>query len=298
MKPLIKWVGGKTQIIDILINEYPKKMNNYHDIFLGGGSTLIKLIEKINENEIELQGNIYAYDINEILINTYKNIQKYPDKLYEKIEQLINEFNDCKGEVINRKVEDKEEAMKSKENYYYWIRRNFNLLEETKSIKCSAMFIFLNKTCFRGLYRVGKNGFNVPYGHYKNSKIIDKTTILKFSILIKNVIFSCLDFTKSMLKIEKNDFVYLDPPYVQEKETSFVNYNINGFNIKQHEKLFSLCNELKEKNIKFILSNSNVKLVNDYFQDTKYKKKIIKCRRAIHSKNPAKTTDEVIIKSY
>lgn len=107
-----------------------------------------------------------------------------------------------------------------------------------------------------------------------------------------------MSFDKSLVKIKINDFAYLDPPYAPEKETSFVKYNLDGFNLEQHKKLLMLCNNLMLSNIKFMMNNSNIKLVNNAFSNIKYKTIIIKCRRAIHSKNPAKTTNEIIIKNY
>ena len=300
MKPFLKWVGGKTQIIDKLIENYPKKMDNYHDIFLGGGSTLFALLSYVKDNKIVVKKHIYAYDINSDLINVYKNVKNNPKRLYKKISKIIDEYSNCKEGIINRKPTTIEEAMTSKESYYYWIRSKYNNLlnEERNCTDVSAMFIFLNKTCFRGMYRVGPNGFNVPFGNYKNISIIDKDTIIHVSELIKNVKFRCKGFDKSLLKIKKNDFAYLDPPYVPEKLTSFVKYNLDGFDIKQHKKLFDMCKKLSKNNIKFMMSNSSVKLVREYFPKKKYSTEIIECRRSINSKNPGKKTNEIIIKSY
>lgn len=118
------------------------------------------------------------------------------------------------------------------------------------------------------------------------------------SDLIKNVKFKCMGFDKSLLKIKYNDFAYLDPPYAPEKETSFVKYNFDGFDVEQHNKLFEMCQNLMLNKVKFMMSNSNVKLVIDSFPKDKYSTEVIECRRAIHSKNPAKTTNEIIIKTY
>lgn len=294
-KPIIKWVGGKTQIISDIINKFPKEFNNYHEIFLGGGSVLFTLLYYIELNEIKVNGNIYAYDINEALIYMYKNIQKNYKKLYNEINILITEFNNCKNNTINRKPNNIDEAQDNKENYYYWIRKKYNELENKKSIQASSMFIFLNKTCFRGLYREGSNGFNVPYGNYKNPNIINEEHIKTINKLIKNVKFKNYDYNKSLSKIKENDFIYLDPPYAPENETSFVKYNKNGFNTDDHNNLFKLCNNIKEK---FIMSNSNVKLVTDNFNKNNYTIHIIECKRRINSKKPQSITNEVIILNF
>ena len=157
------------------------------------------------------------------------------------------------------------------------------------------MFIFLNKTCFRGVFRVGPKGFNVPYGHYKNPEIINKEHLDKVHELIKDVIFECSDFSVSLSKVESNDFVYLDPPYAPENVNSFVGYTENGFKIENHKKLFGLIHELTETNIKIMLSNSDVNLVRENFLNEKYKIISILCKRSINSKNPDSKAKEVII---
>jgi len=304
-KPILKWVGGKTQIIDKLIQEFPSEINNYYEIFLGGGSVLLALLTYIKNGIINIQGNIYAYDVNEPLIYMYKNIQSNHNDLYNELQKIIIEFNSCKNEIddnddINRKPLTIEEAKKNKENYYYWIRFLYNNLNDKKTIIGSAMFIFLNKTCFRGVFRIGPNGFNVPYGHYKNPEIINKNHLDIINDLIQNVIFECIDFNISLISdnYQINDFIYLDPPYAPEKTTSFVKYTENGFDINNHNKLFTLIHKLTEKNIKIILNNSDVSLVRDNFTNDIYNITSILCKRSINSKNPDAKSNEVIIKNY
>ena len=130
-KPILKWVGGKTQIIDILMKEFPSEINNYREIFLGGGSVLLTLLSYVSQGIIKVNGKIYASDINESLIYMYKNIQTNPNELYDTIFQLITEFNECPetdGDSVIRKPTTITEAKRSKENYYYWIRENYNQL--------------------------------------------------------------------------------------------------------------------------------------------------------------------------
>lgn len=299
-KPIIKWVGGKTQILHKLIDEFPTEINNYHEIFLGGGSVLLTLLSYFKNGIIKIYGNIYAYDLNEPLIYIYKNIQSNHNKLYDEIQLIITKFNSCGNGKINRKPKNIDEAIIAKENYYYWIRNEYNKLNYTdkKSILGSAMFIFLNKTCFRGVFRVGPNGFNVPYGHYKNPEIINKKHLEEIHELIQNVIFECCDFKTSLNNVKKDDYVYLDPPYAPEKNTSFVGYTINGFNNDNHTNLFNLIHILTENNKKMMLSNSDVSLVRDNFTNEKYNITSILCKRSINSKNPESKVKEVIIKNY
>ena len=299
-KPILKWVGGKTQIIDKLITDFPVEINNYREAFLGGGSVLLTLLSYVKSGIIKIQGNIYAYDLNEPLIYIYKNIQTYHNELYDVLLAIITEFNECGTGEINRAPANIEEAKIAKENYYYWIRSEYNKLSlhDKKSVLGSAMFIFLNKTCFRGVFRVGPKGFNVPYGHYNNPEIINKEHLEEIHNLIQNVVFECCDFNTSLKIVEPNDFVYLDPPYAPETDTSFVGYTENGFNIENHNNLFKLIHILTDTNKKIMLSNADVSLVRENFTNEKYSTLSILCKRSINSKNPDAKAKEVIIKNY
>jgi DNA adenine methylase len=299
-KPILKWVGGKTQIIDKLITDFPVEINNYREAFLGGGSVLLTLLSYVKSGIIKIQGNIYAYDLNEPLIYIYKNIQTHHNKLYDVTQIIIKDFNECGNGEINRKPKNITEAKNARENYYYWIRSEYNklCLTDKKGILGSAMFIFLNKTCFRGVFRVGPNGFNVPYGHYKNPEIINKEHLVEIHNLIQNVVFECCDFNTSLTIVEQNDFVYIDPPYAPETQTSFVGYTENGFSIENHNNLFKLIHILTESNKKIMLSNADVSQVRENFTNEKYKTLSVLCKRSINSKNPNAKAKEVIIKNY
>ena len=263
VKPVIKWVGGKTQIINTLLEHFPENINNYHEPFLGGGSVLLALIASKR-----ISGKIYASDLNEALVYVYKNIQTKHHELYTELEQIIKRFT----------------VSTDKEAFYYQIREQYNLSDK-KNITGSCLFIFLNKTCFRGLYRTGPRGFNVPYGHYKNPEIINKKHLEEVHNLIQGVIFECCDFTESLKRVQPTDFVYLDPPYVPESKTS--NYTHMGF--KEHQLLFDLVKKMNS----FILSNSDTPLVRDNFIE--YQILTIVCKRSINAKKPNSKTNELII---
>ena len=271
MKPFIKWVGGKTQILNDTLSLFPTTIENYHEPFVGGGSVLLNVLSK---NIV--QDKIYASDTNYSLIQLYKHVQNNFEELYIELKKIYKNYEN--------NIEEKE-----KEKYYYSMRQLFNTCDKN-SIEHSALFMFLNKTCFRGLYREGPNGFNVPYGHYKKVNIIDKDELEKISELIKNVNFECLDFRESLKKVGSQDFVYLDPPYAPEKKNSFVGYTKGGFKLEDHNELFKT---IKENIPIFVMSNSNVELVNESFQG--YDKKVIIAKRSINSKNPESKTEEVII---
>jgi DNA adenine methylase len=296
-KPFLKWVGGKTQIIDDIISLFPKKIVNYYEPFLGGGSVLLALLSYVKSGQIEVSGKIYASDLNFNLIWLYKNIQLQPNIVIAEVNKLVDDFSKIKGTEINRKPSNIQEALTSHESYYYWIRSRFNALikEERPNPLASAMFLFMNKTCFRGVYREGPNGFNVPYGNYKNPSILEEEHIKSVSELIKDVIFTTSSFSDSLKTVESGDFVYLDPPYAPESETSFVSYTSDGFNLNNNKALFEKCNDMNTKNIRFLMSNAEVKLVKDAFPSPNFKTKIISCRRAINSKKPDSKTNEVLI---
>ena len=300
-KPIIKWVGGKTQIIEKVISEFPIEIDNYHEIFLGGGSVLFALLAYVKSGVIKLKNKIYAYDLNDTLINMYKNIQSNYTELFSDLQIIIKEYNECGNqEEVNRKPQNIDEAKESQQNYFYWIRSKYNSLsteDKNKSIG-SAYFIFMNKTCFRGLYRVGPNGFNVPFGNYKNPEIINYEHLKLIHDLIQDVIFTCCDFNESLQNINVNDFVYLDPPYAPETDKSFVDYTEKGFTIEDHNNLFAKINEFNTLEKKFLLSNSDVKLVRDNFTNPKIKIESIACKRSINSKKPGSKTQEVLIKNY
>ena len=318
-KPIIKWIGGKTQIIDKIIENFPKSINDYHELFLGGGSVLLALLQNIKHNKINLTGTINAYDVNNTLIYLYKNIQNKPNEIIIEIKKIMEIYQNIKLTSNNKKPKTELEALTSQESYYYWIRLQFNQLsQEQKNLPIgSAYFIFLNKTCFRGMYREGPNGFNVPFGNYKNPEIINEEHIIRVSNLIKDVNFYCMSFEQSFEEINKikdndnnnnllkdNDnnnniikktfknFLYLDPPYAPINSKSFVNYTSLGFNLDQHNLLFTLC-----KNHNFLMSNADVDLVKNSFNDNKFLIQTILCKRSINSKNPESKVNEVLIKS-
>ena len=213
--------------------------------------------------------------------------------------EFIKNYNNLSGIIINRKPNNIEEAKTSKESYYYYLRSKFNTLDKN-SVEYSALFIFLNKTCYRGVYREStKTGFNVPFGHYKTTlNIFTKDELVKISELIKNVEFICADFTESLKNPIYGDYVYIDPPYFPEKETSFVGYTIDGFDLNTHKKLFDDIKKLNDNNIKFSMSNAKVDIVLNIFKDFKYN--IIDARRAIKvvkkkNNETGGTTKEIVI---
>lgn len=297
VKPFLKWVGGKTQILSNILDTFPTDITNYHEPFVGGGSVLFGLLSKVRDGSITLSGNIYASDVNQCLISLYIHIQTNPHTFLKEIHTLIDEYYACPIDgVINRKPTTLEDATTSRESYYYWIRSKFNEHTDKTTVQSSSMFLFLNKTCFRGVYREGPRGFNVPYGHYKKPAIVNDDHIMLVSSLIQDVIFTYTPFTTSLSKVSNGDFIYLDPPYAPENDKSFVSYTSVGFRYDDHICLFDMIHTLvSELNVRITMSNASVDLVHTAFPSDKYVTNLVSCKRAINSKKPQSRTDEVII---
>ena len=304
VKPFLKWIGGKTQIIETILTRFPTAIQNYYEPFLGGGSVLFGLLSSRRSGKITLSGTIYASDLNSNLIGLYQTIQRDPNALIAEVHALIEEFSSCADTGVNRAPHNVEEALTSRESYYFWIRTRFNAMTQAARMtpQGSAMLLFLNKTCFRGMYREGPNGFNVPFGNYKNPEIINYEHLKYVSNLIQPVNFIHSSFENSFTKFNKEDFkedfVYLDPPYAPETEKSFVGYTADGFSLEQHNLLFKLMKESQENQVKFLMSNADVDLVKNSFSNPIYTIEIISCKRSINSKKPNSKTNEVLITNF
>jgi DNA adenine methylase len=298
-KPLLKWVGGKGQIIDTILARFPKKIINYHEPFLGGGSVLMGMLWLQREGHLTVNGHIYAYDLNPALIGFYQNVKDVPDKLYKAVKKISDVYMACETEgPVNRCPSTLQEAKSSKESYYYWIRQQYNQPKAKTSVISSARFLFLNKTGFRGMYREGPRGFNIPYGHPKNPCILDPEALTQTSSYIQGVTFTHCDFQKVFEGITGSDnMIYLDPPYAPESDTSFVGYTKDGFPMDNHLGLFQRINEQSPDN-HLMMSNSDVPLVRENLSEDHYTFEVVSCRRAINSKNPGAKTNEVILTTY
>jgi DNA adenine methylase len=316
-KPFLKWVGGKSQIIDQIIDHMPREIDNYHEPFVGGGSVLLAILSLKMTGDITITGTITATDFNSKLINVYQCVQSHPSELWQCLSRYISTYLQCpKVNTGNRHPSCVEEAVECQESYYYWMRSKFNrvdiflpkhpsgvsrevhMSQSKQCIESAALFIMLNKTGFRGLYRESKNGFNVPFGNYKNPSILTRDVLMDVSKLIQDVVFKHDDFA-TVPKLSTNSMVYMDPPYAPEHATSFVGYTKDGFG--RHKELFELIDRLSNQGVRVIMSNARVPIVLEHFNvSTKLNYNIceIECRRRINSKNPKATTTEVLITNY
>ena len=266
--PIVKWAGGKRQLIADLKNNLPKKFNRYFEPFIGGGALFFNIQPE----------NAYISDINPELINLYQVIK---NNTYELIEDL--------------------KQHKNTEEYFYEIRnidRN-SKYKKWSDVQKASRFIYMNRTCFNGLYRVNSKGeFNVPFGKYSNPRILDEINLLNCSQLFQNTEIKCSDFSEILNHVQKGDFVYLDPPYAPLNETSsFTSYTKEGFGEDMQVKLKELCDELDKMGVHFMLSNSDTKRINKLYKNYEIKK--VFASRAINSvaSKRGKIT-EVLVRNY
>lgn len=257
-KPFLKWAGGKTQLINDIENVLPKSIYNerftYIEPFVGSGAVLFWML-----NNFPNMQKAVINDINEDLINTYKTIASKPKELISILQILQNEFHELEGDDEKKKL------------YYYSKRERYNTRQEDL-IGQSALFIFLNRTCFNGLYRVNrKNEYNVPMGSYKRPTICDTENIFAVNETLQKVEIICGDYENTLNHAEANSLFYFDPPYKPLSETSsFNSYAKDEFNDDEQIRLRDFCHKLDILNHTWILSNSDVKGKDpndDFFDD-------------------------------
>lgn len=262
-KPFVKWAGGKSKLLDEIRGFYPeelgKRINKYCEPFVGGGAVLFDVLSNFDMKEI------YISDINKELIITYKVIKT-------NVEILITILKTFQEEYISLDIQ-------SRKDYFYSKRDEFNEYilndkDKDNEIEIAALFIFLNKTCFNGLYRVNRKGlFNVPIGSYKNPKICDEINLRLVSKKLKNVKIVCAKYEDSINFIDKDTFVYFDPPYRPLTETSsFTSYSKYAFGDEEQAELAGYFKKVNKRGATIVLSNSDPKSVDegDVFFDRLY----------------------------
>lgn len=259
-KPFVKWVGGKTQLLSDIKSSLPKDLAQrenvtYVEPFVGGGAVLFWILQ-----EYPNISRAVINDVNAELICTYRVIKN-------NVEALIGELSQMQTEYIPLDSDARAE-------YFYEKRSLFNC-GETSDVQTASLFIFLNRTCFNGLYRVNaKGGFNVPHGKYSNPKICDQATLRADSALLQKVEIICGDFSETGRYAAENVLYYFDPPYRPLTETSaFTAYSVGGFNDAEQERLRDFCADISRKGALFIASNSDPQNAdkNDLFFDKLYK---------------------------
>lgn len=271
--PILKWAGGKRQLIDKIMPLIPVDYETYYEPFIGAGAVLLALKPH----------NAVINDSNWEIINVYKTIRDHVEELLELLEE----------HSVNHTPE-----------YYYQIRkidRETNYLDNHSIIEMAARTIYLNKTCFNGLFRVNSKGFfNTPIGHYKNPNIVNSENIMKLHQYLneENIQLLTGDYESALDGIGEKDFVYFDPPYDPlSKTSSFTSYTKENFDIEEQKRLKKVCDRLTRNNIRFMLSNSDTEMLRELYCE--YKIIAIPSKRMINAKgNGRNSIDELLITNY
>ena len=269
--PVVKWVGGKRQLLDEITPLLPKRITSYCEPFLGGGAVLFSI----------QPSKAIVNDLNGDLITVYNVIREDVDALIQSLQQHENTSE-----------------------YFYAIRdldRNKEAYQAMSDVERASRTIYLNKTCFNGLFRVNSAGeFNTPFGHYKNPNIVNEPVLRAVSKYFNSssISFYNEDFAQTLSRIRKGAFVYLDPPYDPVSDTaSFTGYNKGGFDRNEQVRLKECCDKLTKRGIKFLLSNSATDFIKDLYRE--YDVKIVKAKRAINSDASKRgAIEEVIVRNY
>ena len=281
LRPFIKWVGGKGQLLEQLRRYYPralgKEIKKYAEPFVGGGAVLFDILSRYGLSEI------YISDINASLINTYRTIREHIDELIDLLETYQDELD--------------AQTLEERKVSYYEKRDLFNRLKfgEERKVESAALFIYLNRTCFNGLYRVNRKGlFNVPCGAYKKPVIFDRKNLLNVSRALQNVEIVCADYRASQRFIDDKTFVYFDPPYRPlSKTSSFTSYTEFTFEDKEQIELGQYIRKLNNRGAIVLASNSDPKNTNpddDFFEElyADFKIERVDASRAINSNADAR----------
>lgn len=270
LEPFIKWAGGKRQLVERLEERLPKSFNTYYEPFLGGGAFLFHVKPE----------NAIINDINKELMHVYRTVRDSVDDLIAALKKIDESANGVSKE------------------YYYFIREEFNrkIQQSAYDVEMAAMFIYINKHCFNGLYRVNRKGlFNVPYNN-TGGLSFNKNNLLAVSDYLARATILCGDFESACVDINRDDFVFFDSPYASLNPTSFESYTKDGFAIEEHKRLAILFRKLTEKGCLCMLTNHNTELIRELYAD--YFIEEVSVKRFINSDASNRVGKEVIIRNY
>ena len=274
-KPFVKWAGGKRQLIPILNENLPKTFGTYYEPFIGGGALLFHMLTERDGQKCSIS------DLNSDLVLAYTTIRDRIDDLISSLKSHEKNYH------------------KDSKSYYYSVRES----NPRSEIEKTSRLLFLNRTCFNGLYRVNSKGkFNVPLGRYTNPNIVNEENLRSVSAILQSskVSIKCRDFEAVLRDAKRGDLVYFDPPYQPVSDTAnFTSYTNKDFTDKDLERLADLCNKLDSKGCKVLLSNSDSKQVSDMFSTKYWKVNKIQANRSINSNSKKRTGHfELLIKNY
>ena len=272
MAPVLKWAGGKTQLLEQISDNMPSEYNRYYEPFVGGAAVLFGISP----------AQAFINDVNEQLVNLYRQLEAAVESVIAKVHEI--------------------DAAPCTKERYYAIRERYNtkIAGRDFDAECAALMIWLNKHCFNGLYRVNSRGlFNVPYNNRAGGKSINESNLRAISEYLKNadITITCLDFERACDGAASGDFVYFDSPYVPESVTaSFTDYTTDGFSLADHERLAALFRRLDRLGAKVMLSNNDVPFVRTLYEG--YHIRSLAVKRMINSNAGKRTGKEVLITNY
>lgn len=275
--PFVKWAGGKRQLLPQIKERMPEKYNHYFEPFVGGGAVLFGLTPD----------NARINDINKALINTYVQICNEPHPFLEAVYELDGKLQEQKTEALMRE-------------YYYFLREHYNdkLMKSEYDVEMAALFVFINKHCFNGLYRVNARGlFNVPYNNSRSTSV-NESVIMGVSEALQGVDIKAGDFEAACAEAKKGDFVFLDSPYAPLNPTSFESYTKEGFDLESHKRLARYYDELTARGCYCMLTNHNTELINELYGNKGYRMDVVSVKRMINSDASNRVGEEVIICNY
>lgn len=270
--PFVKWAGGKRQLLSQIQERMPEDYNHYFEPFVGGGAVFFGT----------QPSKALINDINKALINTYQRICDSPKAFLSEVNKIDSEM------------------WEDGKQYYYTIRERYNdkLMKSEYDVELAALFVFLNKHCFNGLYRVnGKGLFNVPYNNSRRVSV-NEDSIIEISKYLQGITIIDGDFEDACKDARKGDFVFLDSPYAPLNPTSFESYTKEGFDIESHKRLAKLYDELTMRGCYCMLTNHNTDLINELYGNKGYKIDVVSVRRMINSDASNRVGEEVIICNY
>ena len=278
-EPFLKWVGGKRQLLDRIIPKVPSDIKRYYEPFVGGGSVFFELTTSSSLNSFSIEHSVIN-DINKSLINTYIQIR------------------DNKEEVMSLLSSYDKEIVSGGKDYYYSQRNRFNekLINNEYDIEMSSLFIFINKHCFNGVYRVNSKGlYNVPYNN-QTGRSFDRENIINVSKSLQNTKIMCGDFEIVCEECERGDFIFFDSPYVPLNDTSFESYTKEGFSKENHLRLCELYKRLTDRGCYCLLTNHNTDFVKEMYGD--FNIEVVDVKRFVNSDPTNRKGQEVIITNY
>lgn len=270
--PFVKWAGGKRQLIPQIRERMPETYNRYFEPFVGGGAVVFGI----------RPSKALINDINRALINVYQRICNDPEEFLREIKKIDSEM------------------WEDGKQYYYSIREHYNdkLMKSEYDVELAALFVFLNKHCFNGLYRVNKKGlFNVPYNNTRRVSV-EEDTIWAVSGYLQKVTIMQGDFEDACKDAKKGDFIFLDSPYAPLNPTSFDSYTKEGFDIESHKRVSKLFDELTQKGCYCMLTNHNTEFIHSLYENKGYRIDVVNVKRMINSDASKRVGKEVIIRNY